>query len=102
MIYLKQNFAEEGWTYFEYATSYNDAAALASLDPYSISPFSAQDEGGTVTFTITDGGSTSASKVYIKTVDGTAIAGEDYMAITAGSTAGLVEFGTVMLPKQLL
>ena len=69
---------------------------------YSISaPSSAQDEGGTVTFTITDGGSTSASKVYIKTVDGTAIAGEDYKGITAGSTAGLVEFGTSDASKTI-
>ena len=75
--------AEEGWDYFDYATAtIADAAAIASAGiTYSItnnSGYSSQQgEDQTVTFTISDGGSTAASTVYVSTVSGTASTGVD-------------------------
>ena len=79
--------AENG-NFFKFATTYiADAAAAASASrTYTIDndskANSKNNEGTTVTFTVTVDSTSVASTVWVSTVDGTAIAGEDYLAVT--------------------
>ncbi|MAI97565.1 MAG: hypothetical protein CML37_02590 [Rhodobacteraceae bacterium] len=76
--------AQAGDDYFDFAELYlaNGAAPSSVSTTYTITNNSGssnpRDEGGSITFTISDGNSTSASKIYVATTNATAVAGKDY------------------------
>ena len=81
-----------------FATAYiaNGAALASAARTYTIannsnSSSNANDEGSTVVFTISVDDNSTASKVYVSTVDGTAIAGEDYTALAVQEVFGVGE-----------
>ena len=88
--------AEAGDDYFDFAEAFlaNGAAPSSVSTTYTITNNSGssnpRDEGGSITFTISDGNSTSASKIYVATTNATAVAGKDYKGITKQEVA----FGT--------
>ena len=87
--------ANDGYPYFDFATAYiaNGAALASAARTYTVtnnsnSSTNANDEGSTVTFTISVDNNSAASKVYVSTVDGTAIAGGLYSTCNGSFRVG--------------